>query len=116
MYSFDIVLQAWDDNGGKVDFNSNELNKPYLAGIIENQHLIHAAKKQAEQFKNFHSFYGHKISNIKLPSEDSALDSVSVCLDNGDQLDTSLLVYPLFALLFRIDRRRWSKFYCKRVL
>ncbi|KAI3658409.1 hypothetical protein MP638_007511 [Amoeboaphelidium occidentale] len=90
-------IRAWDDADGIVEFNSDDIGKEHLAGIVEIQNVI--------------IYYERKIKSIEYAPED--VDAVKVVLDNEQHVFTNLIVgadgaNSIVRKSFGIETTGWS--------
>lgn len=104
-------IRAWDDADGMVEFNSDDIGKEHLAGIVEIQNVISAAAQASSELPNVESIYERKIKSIEYAPDD--VDAVKVVLDNEQHVFTNLIVgadgaNSIVRKSFGIETTGWS--------
>ncbi|UTW44754.1 UbiH/UbiF/VisC/COQ6 family ubiquinone biosynthesis hydroxylase [bacterium SCSIO 12696] len=81
-------MSVWDADGtGFIEFDSRDVGAPSLGHIVENSNIVGALQQRIEQLANIEWICPAKVAQVERSNE-----QVHVELDNGERLNTPLLV------------------------
>lgn len=84
-------MKVWDGEGtAEIHFNSADVRAAQLGHIVENSLAVRELRKQLRGHANIQLLQPAAIVAVKKPDESQQL--VRICLDDGSELETSLLI------------------------